>query len=296
MSYLGGLFNLSLIPLATGGSFVIDEPFTGKTFLGFWQNIERYDINSVWMVPTIARGLLSMALRTKRNEMKNYSSIIKTCFLGTAPIDLSTKQKFEETFGITLLENFALSETTFLTSENKTKITNRFEGSVGEILPYVELKLEKSPEDEASEIKIKNPFLFLGYMNDKGQIENPLDKDGYFATGDFGVMKNNQLQLTGRKRDIIKKGGHFIALREIEATVNQCSDVIEAAAVKINHDFYGEAYNLYVVVGDADKLDFVNKFIHENIVKYKWPEKILKIEVLPKTASGKIQKHLIVGL
>lgn len=64
MSYLGGLFNLALIPLSTGGSLVIDETFSGKTFLQFWQTVERFDINAIWFVPTIARGLLSMAERT----------------------------------------------------------------------------------------------------------------------------------------------------------------------------------------------------------------------------------------
>lgn len=296
MSYLGGLFNLGLIPLASGGSFVIDAPFSGQTFLGFWQNVERYDINSLWLVPTITRGLLTLALRTKRNEFKNYSSIIKTCFLGTAPIDLGTKKKFEETFGITMLENFGLSETTFLTSENLKNISNRKDGTVGEKLPYIELELEKQDHD-SFEIKVKSPFLFDGYLNSNGKIETPTDQKGYFATGDYGKLENDQLILTGRKRDIIKKGGHFIALLEIESLINQCPEILESAAVKINHDFYGEAFNLHVVLKNNtdESLNIVTKYVQDNLVKYKWPEKILKILELPKTASGKIQKHLIKG-
>src|SRR3990167_10839401 len=61
MSYLGGLFNLTLIPLAAGGSIFIDSTFNGKTFLGFWAAIERYKIDSLWLVPSVLRGLLTLA-------------------------------------------------------------------------------------------------------------------------------------------------------------------------------------------------------------------------------------------
>ncbi len=57
MSYLGGLFNLSLIPLAAGGSIYIDDIFNGKTFLTFWQLLNDLKLNTLWLVPTILRGL-----------------------------------------------------------------------------------------------------------------------------------------------------------------------------------------------------------------------------------------------
>ena len=114
MSYLGGLFNLALIPVASGGSFVVGEPFSGKTFLGFWQNIERYGVDALWMVPSIVRGLISLAERTKSLQPP---PPIRNCFLGTASITLSEKTKFRNLFGIEMLENYGLTETTFLTSE-----------------------------------------------------------------------------------------------------------------------------------------------------------------------------------
>src|SRR5579871_853738 len=66
MSYLGGLFNLCLIPLCTGGSFVVGEAFSGKTMLNFWDTVKRFEIDSLWMVPAIVRGLTQLADRTGR--------------------------------------------------------------------------------------------------------------------------------------------------------------------------------------------------------------------------------------
>ncbi|MFB3100329.1 MAG: hypothetical protein ACE1ZM_02660, partial [Gammaproteobacteria bacterium] len=82
---------------------------------------------------------------------KIWGEKIKVAFIGTAPIDLFTKQKFEEVFDIQLLENFALSETTFFTTETKDNIKKRRAGSLGEILPYADLKfipLENEKNEE----------------------------------------------------------------------------------------------------------------------------------------------------
>jgi len=301
MSYLGGLYNLGLIPLCVGASTVITEPFNGKTFLSFWQIVERFEINTLWLVPTIVRGLIAIAERTGRHQVKDYSNLIKNCFIGTAPIDLTTKQKFEQMFCLTMLENFALSETTFCTSETVNSINNRIEGSTGEILPYVELKIDTiNPEDDQEsknlgEIKVKSPFLFLGYLQEDGEIFFPVDKDGYLATGDLGHISNNTLILDGRKRDIIKKGGYFISLREIEVLAEKNEAIAEAAAVKIPHDFYGESYLLFIRLKEGYKNtenDTVS-WLHNNLVKYKWPENVIIKDRFPVTSSNKVRKNIL---
>jgi acyl-coenzyme A synthetase/AMP-(fatty) acid ligase len=300
MSYLGGLFNLTLIPLCTGGSLVIDDTFSGKTFLEFWQTVERFDINAIWFVPTIVRGLLSISSRLTPAIAKQYGSKIKQAFIGTAPIDLTTKRKFEETFGITLYENFALSETTFFTSEAPDSIANRAQGSVGEILPYADVLIEQGEDpDRPGEICVRSPFLFLGYLNDEGKVSLPLDEKGYFHTGDLGELNSDcVLVLKGRSKEFIKKGGYLVSLREVEALAAQHPSVAEAAAVPTAHSFYGESFDLYVILKPGfndDSLQDLGPFLHENLVKYKWPERIVSIAEFPKTASGKIQKHLIVS-
>jgi len=300
MSYLGGLYNLGLIPLCLGGSIVIDEPFSGKSFLQFWQTVDRYDISALWFVPTIVRGLLKMTGHLRKEDLKRWGGRIKVAFLGTAPIDMVTKQKFEDIFGFRLLENFALSETTFFSSETESNIKNRVERSVGEILPYAEVKFvayEKS-DDRTFELFVKSPFLFLGYLESNGNLLKPFDDEGYLGTNDCGHLNENALLIIdGRKRDIIKKGGHFVSLREVEVLAEQHEAVREAAAVAVKHDFYGESFILFIILKDkyvASSEADISGFIHKNIIQYKWPEKTVIKKEFPRTANGKVMKHLLI--
>ncbi len=288
MSYLGGLFNLLLIPLISGGSLVVTETFNGRTFFSFWNTIDRFDINALWFTPSIAKGLVKLGERTDFSKRKELASNVKHAFIGTAPISLKDKEEFESCFGINLLENFALSETTFFTSETMDTLGMRKESSVGCVLPYVKVKLEELADGQ-TEIMVKTPYLFDGYLTKKGKIELELDAEGFFGTNDLGDFDNEVLIIRGRNRDIIKKGGYFIQLREIEVFVENNSNISEACAVKIPHDFYGETYNLYVVT-DLEKNE-IQRWLVDNLIKYKWPENIILKKKLPKTSSGKVIKE-----
>lgn len=296
MSYLGGLFNLTIIPLAAGGSIFIDETFSGKTFLVFWSTVERFRINSLWLVPTIMRGLLTLS---KRGGDTGLYSNIEHCYLGTAPVSLEEKQRFHEIFGIQPLENYGLSETTFISSEQLQEIDLRRQGSVGTIMPDVEIKLVPVIEDDvsANEILVRTPYMMLGYLDEKGVVDPSVDAEGFLRTGDFGQIVDNQLQLSGRCRDIIKKGGILVALRELELIAETYPEVAEAAAVKVEHAFYGESCVLYVRTHEPplERSEFLSRlgaWLREQLVRHKWPEDIIYFDDFPRTASGKVQKHL----
>jgi acyl-coenzyme A synthetase/AMP-(fatty) acid ligase len=304
MSYLGGLYNLGLIPLSCGGSIIIDDLFSAKTLLNYWSTVVKYSINTLWLVPTILRGLNSLAERISPENRSLFGTIVKNVFIGTSPVTLAEKLQFEKFFHLKVLENFALSETIFFASETKENILFRSEGSVGEILDYVDCKLNPIEVDGEGyfEIMVKSPFLFLGYLGSDGSIKKVLDQDGYFATGDLGHFNENKiLVIDGRKRDVIKVGGHLVAIREIEVFMEQHPFVQEAAGVKIPHQYYGESFNLFLMIKDkAKSLDQVvlknefKQFICNNFVKYKWPERIEIVEFFPRTASGKLRKHELV--
>lgn len=301
VSYLGGIFNLGLIPLAAGGSVVVAEPFSGRTFLSFWQDVERFDINVLWVVPTIVRGLISLARRTGRHKLNSKFSGVRAAFLGTAPIDLSTKLEFEDLFGIPLLENFALSETTFISSETISSRLNREQGSVGEPLSYIDLRFGHKPDKKSSsaEIEIKTPHSFLGYLDFNGTIHLPTTEDGFFRTGDLGhINKSSTLVIDGRMRDIVKKGGNFVSLREIEVLVEKHQLVAEAVAIPVPHEFYGEDFVLAIIMKDdqnQELLSDVGHWLHENLVTYKWPQRIVFCKDFPRTGSGKIIKSKILN-
>ncbi len=298
MSYLGGLFNLTLIPLAAGGSFLIGEPFSGKTFLTFWPTVERFGIDTLWMVPSIVRGLCVLAERTKKPQN---SHRVKTCFLGTAPIALSEKETFRQIFGIEMLENFALSETTFITSETSATLNYRTEGSVGSVLPYVEMTLntivDSDEHQSVKEISVKSPFLMIGYLRPDGSVDPARDANGFLRTGDLGSMVHGQLVVTGRTREIIKKGGYLILLNEIERLVESHHAVLEAVAIPTKHAFYGESYELLVQPYDSDmdkdSITKISAWLQEKLVKHKWPDRISIRKDFPRTSSGKVRKGVL---
>jgi acyl-coenzyme A synthetase/AMP-(fatty) acid ligase len=302
MSYLGGLFNLGLIPLAKGGSVVIDEAFSGRSFFKFWNTVERFEVNVLWLVPSIVRGLLTLAKRAKPDERTQ--SAIRGCFIGTAPIGLDDKNEFEKAFGIPLLENFALSETTFFTSETLGSRHRRVAQSAGEPLPYVELRFEPVSDEQfeglesAREVLVKSPYLFKGYLSETGEIDRAVDKDGFFRTGDLGTLDEHQrLVIQGRSRDIIKKGGYFVALTAIEQLVQKHEGVAEAAAVAVKHAFFGESFDIFIRPDGSLPENWVTNvfapWLHANLAKHMWPERIFLIEDFPRTASGKIRNHLL---
>ncbi|HLB43368.1 MAG TPA: class I adenylate-forming enzyme family protein [Gammaproteobacteria bacterium] len=297
ISYLGGLFNLTLIPLAAGGSIFIDESFSGKTFLVFWSIVERFKINSLWLVPTILRGLLALSNRV--GQMISRSNI-DFCFLGTAPVSLEEKQQFSQIFDVQILENYGLSETTFISSEQHQQIALRRQSTVGAIMPDVEIKFVPiiNKDISVTEIFIRTPYMMLGYIDKNGMIEPSVDMQGYLATGDCGQIINGQLQLSGRRRDIIKKGGILVSLREIELVVASYPNIAEAIAVRVEHSFYGESCILYVrslnpVSNIKEFIANLGKWLHEQLVRHKWPENIVYCDEFPRTTSGKVKKHLL---
>lgn len=298
MSYLGGLFNLAFIPICCKGSFVISEPFSGKTMLNFWNFVKKYSIDALWFVPTIVRGLLKL-YRIVGDKYNDVYRTIKIAFLGTAPIDNAVKIEFETKFDIKLFENFALSESTFLTGEMEDNIQYREQGSVGSKLSYVEIKFFPiNTIDGINEIWIKTPFLFDGYLGIDGNLSLELDEEGFFNTKDLGFYnEDSQLVLCGRTRDIIKKGGLFVSLVEIENVVASYDGIEEVAAIPIAHEFYGEAYVLCVILKDKEnssiQIEKIRKKMMDDFVSYKLPEQIIEVQTFERTASGKIIKKKI---
>ncbi len=304
MHYLAGIYNLGLIPLSIGGSVVVGEAFSGRCLLHLWRNVSRHRVNVLWLVPTILRSLLAIG---RRNGFDDTCAAVRAAFLGTAPIDLATKEAFESVFGIPVLENFALSETVFLTSETMDTRVRRRPSSVGEILPDVRLRLAPcGDEDEdgadVREIQVRTPYLFLGYLREDGSLDLPLTDDGYFRTGDVGHLEGERtLALDGRIRDIVKKGGVLIALREIEREAEAHDSVAEAAAVPVDHPMLGEDFVLYIRCGsdageggEAARIAALEAWLKKRLSPQKQPGAIRCCADFPRTASGKIRKHLLV--
>ena len=300
MSYLGGLFNLGLIPLACRGSVVITDAFSGISALRFWPEVEEQGVTVLWLAPTIVRSLL--ALHRPGGMSRTPWAGVRLAFLGMAPSTLDDKARFESAFGIPLLENYALSETTFLTSEALGVAGRREAGSVGPALPWVTLRTRAPEPHAAAEVEVQTPFLFDGYLGANGEVRRDLTPDGFFRTGDLGEVRrgDNVLVLKGRSKDIVKKGGYLLVLRDLEELAERHAGVEEAVAVGMPHPFYGETAVLCVRLAEGiparPTLEALRGTLMEALAKFKWPTEIVAVASFPKTESGKIQRQRLASV
>ena len=141
--------------------------------------------------------------------------------------------------------------------------------------------------------------LMLGYFDDQEVTESSFNSTGWFMTGDIGWMdEKGYLRVTGRKKDIILRGGHNIYPAKIEALVMQHEGIERAAAIPVPDDRLGEKVCLSVVIRQGLELswdDILAHLDHLGLSKYDMPEYVLKLDHMPLTPSGKILKRELVS-
>ena len=149
---------------------------------------------------------------------------------------------------------------------------------------------------QAGEIVARGPALFLGYAN-AGDTDDCFTADGYFRTGDIGVLTAARwLTITGRKKDLIIRGGENISAKEIEDVLHRHPQIAEAAVVSMPHERLGEGVFAFVITRDGAALDFDALVAHlrtSGLARQKHPERMTIVTQFPRTASGKIRKDIL---
>ncbi|MEY2943751.1 MAG: hypothetical protein RLY97_1765 [Pseudomonadota bacterium] len=142
------------------------------------------------------------------------------------------------------------------------------------------------------EILARGPAMFMGYM-DAAQTAESITNDGYFRTGDIGrITPDGALQITGRKKDLIIRGGENISAKEIEDVLSAHPLVQEAAVVAMPHARLGEGVCAYII-GTATADDLTAHIAASGLAKQKTPERFVFVGDFPRTASGKIRKDML---
>jgi len=172
-------------------------------------------------------------------------------------------------------------------------------GSCGRPIRGVELRITGEdgsllPARQTGEVWIRGPNVMQGYYNDPELTRETLI-DGWLRTGDLGWLdEDGYLYLAGRKKDIIKCAGERISAFEIESVLCSHPDVVEAAVVGAPDPILGEAVRAFVVLrGNLKDLSALRKHCARNLSHHKLPRRYEVLDELPKTASGKVKKHLL---
>lgn len=293
LSYMGGWYNLLFIPLIGEGSVVLDEAFGAKSSFNFWEKPIKHKANTFWFVPSMMSILLLMD-RGKKGE--NYcKKKIKLALVGTEPLIISLKREFEKKYGIELYENYGLSET-FIISTNSSNFPAN-EG-VGSVLPGCEVIIvDENGRDlgigKEGNILIKSPFLMAGYFKDVRQTKEVV-KAKLVYSGDIGYFnKRGTLFITGRKKDLIKRGGILISPSEIENVIKSYPAVAEVAVLGIPDKISGEKIVAAIKLKSQKEIsqEKILKYCSQHLASFKIPEEILFMEDFPRGSTGKILKR-----
>jgi len=298
MTYLGGFYNLMLIPILAEGSFALDGVFGVPNMYGFWENVKTHRVNTLWFTATMLSMLLSLEEDEDLSFLKRQMRI---GLCGMAPLSVSVKKRFEERFGFFLYENYGLSETTFLTTHAPGR--DYKEGSVGRPLDRVDVEivdgdLRPLPAGKDGQIVVRTPYMMRGYRQCGDADRATLLGDGRFLTGDLGHLdEDGELFITGRLKDLIIRGGVNISPRAIEDAFYRIDAVEEVAVVGVPHAVYGEEVAAVIKLksGYRDKftVDDARQYCDKTMANFQRPKLIYFIDELPKGATNKIHKTVL---
>jgi malonyl-CoA/methylmalonyl-CoA synthetase len=215
---------------------------------------------------------------------------------GSAPLPAHVHEAFRARFGHTILERYGMSEALMI-------ITNPYEGerragTVGTPFPGVSARLldddgTDMADGNVGEVHVKSPALFGGYWRRPDATASAF-RDGWFRTGDLAVRSaDGYYTLRGRRGDVIISGGFNIYPREIEELLLEDERVREATVVGAPDDVRGEVPVAYVVTDPDLDLDLLSTLCRRELASFKVPRKFVRVPALPRTALGKVQKHLL---
>ena len=206
-------------------------------------------------------------------------------------------KKWKEITGVTLVEAYGLTETSPAATINPLDLAE-YNGSIGLPIPSTDITLRDDagkdvPLGSPGEICIKGPQVMAGYWNRPDETAKVMTPDGFFMSGDIGVMdERGFVSIVDRKKDMILVSGFNVYPNEIEGVVATHPGVLECAAVGVPDKKSGEAVRLYVVRKDAGlAAGEVMKYCRDHLTGYKCPREELFRDELPKSNVGKILRR-----
>jgi long-chain acyl-CoA synthetase len=245
------------------------------------------------------------AVNTLFNGMANHPDFntvnwkhLKVAVGGGSAVQGAVARLWLEKTGCPICEGYGLSETSPSASCNPTTSTE-YTGTIGVPLPGTWFKLldddgmEVTTLGQPGEIAIKGPQVMAGYWQRPDETAKVMTVDGYFKTGDVGIMdERGYFKIVDRKKDMILVSGFNVYPNEVEEVVADCPGVLECAAVGIADDKSGEAVKLVVVKKDPALTEAkVREYCKANLTGYKQPKTIEFRAELPKTPVGKILRR-----
>jgi len=277
--------------------------------------LERFDAATIArefleFAPTLFFGVPTMYVRLLELDDAKGRAIGGTMRLfvcGSAALPAHVLDAFRERFGHTILERYGMSETLMLLGNPYEG--ERRPGSVGFPFPGVSLQIVSdggrrvAGPGEVGEVWVKGPSVFSGYWRRPDADAEAFVPDDltpspggapWFRTGDLGERSTDgYVTLRGRRTDLIISGGFNIYPREVEEVLLEAPGVREVAVVGVPDERRGELPVAYVVADDDARVEALRAMCEQHLASFKVPRAFVRVDALPRTALGKVQKHLL---
>ena len=280
--------------ILAGGRLVLMERFNPRAALELIQN-ER-----VTYIPTAPAGLVAL-LNAPDSKSFDVSSL-RVVITGGASAAVETIREYQKRMKGHLIELYGMLEAGFQTYTRFTDDPQKVNGTIGRPVRAMELRIVDAqgndvPPGEIGELMSRGPSIHLGYHNNPAANAAAFNDEGWFRTGDLGrvVDADGNVQITGRSKEIINRGGKKFFPREVEEILYTHPGVMHAAMIGMPDPRFGER-NCLCVVPKGDKAPTLEEFVaflRDQVADYKLPESVEEFSELPMTGSGKIQRHVL---
>jgi len=296
LCHINGQVVTVMAPLVSGSSVVMPSRFSASKF---WETIADYKCTWFSVVPTILSYLVQS--KEKLVPPSNEFSQLRFGRSASAPLPPALLESFVNRFQIPIVETMGITETAAQILSNPLDPVQQQVGSPGipwgnDVRIANELGTTLSTGHEG-EIQVQGPNLMKGYFKNEAATQESFTSDNWYRTGDLGWMnEDGYFFVTGRRKELIIKGGENISPREIDDVLYSHPAVLEAAAVAVPDSHYGQEIAACVVTkpGESVTVDELQAFCVVRLGDYKSPAKIQLLEELPKGPSGKIQRLQLV--
>lgn len=278
--------------MRVGASLILAEKFSRSRF-PIW--LKKYNITISSGVPTVINMLINRPVPLRRKDVPYLKFITSS----SAPLSVESQKQFEKIYGIPINQMAGMTEAGWMVGNPPEK---RKIGSVGTPFKYKKIfflneRGEKCKIGEEGEMVVKGKSMGIGYLNENGEVIKFL-KEG-FPTGDLGYMDGNgYMYISGRKKDLIIRGGVNISPMEITHRLMEHPSVKDAATIGIPDKIYGEEIACFIVPKTGQKVEqeAIIRHCKKKLPDFKIPKYICCVKRIPKTERGKVAKSDLIKM
>lgn len=258
----------------------------GKLF----KAIEKYHVTGFGIVPSGWEYLI----RLSGQKISNFKNQLKYIEMGSAPFSSEQKRKMKSLLPETkIVMHYGLTEVSRALFVDFNKDPDYAVGNISgnTNVRIIDENCKLLNEGEEGEIVLRSSWMFKEYYRDP-ELTKKSFKEGFFRTGDLGIINGNYLKLSGRIKEIINVGGKKVMPSLVESVINKIPGIIESACISIPDNFSGEAIKAYLVLSpktifDEDK---INQLMKNSLPNHMLPKQYECIKSIPKTSNGKLQR------